>query len=121
MRPFAVHTMLLRFRICPAHELLKLRSQRRVAFHAPLTQLNEMRLEPLDRIAEGPVLPLVAWSIARRVVAGRMGRGPIGVKLDEGRTEVGASAICRPARCRVDGKEVVTVDPDAGHAIADRS
>ena len=80
-----------------------------------------MGLQPLDRIAERPVLPLVAGTIAARIVARRMRRGAIGEKLDQGRTVIGAGALGGPARYGIDGEEIVAVDADAGNAEADRA
>src|SRR5690606_20577484 len=68
---------------CGRYLLVEFLRERRVALLRPLTQRDEMLLEALDRIAERPALIFVLRTVARRIVAGRMGRGTIGHMFDQ--------------------------------------
>ena len=45
----------------------------------------------------------------------------VGEQLDQGRAEVGARPVGRPAGRGIDGERVVAVDAQAGNAVADRA
>src|SRR5262245_3871717 len=120
MRAFAQGAVALRFRIGSAHRLIELSGQRVVTLHAPLAQADQMGLQPLYRIAQRPVLPLVTRAIAARVIARRMWRDAIGEELDECRPMIGASAISGPARNGVDRKQIIAVDTEPRDSEADR-
>ena len=81
---------------------------------------DEVPLEPLDRVAERPRLPLVGRPVPRRVVGGRVGGDPVGDPLDQRRPVVAPGALARPPRGRDDGEVVVAVDTKCGDAVADR-
>ena len=94
---------------------------RRVALLVPLAERDQMRLQPLDRIAERPRLGLVGRAVAGRIVGGRMALGAIGEELDQRRPAVGARALGRPVHRGIDRERVIAVDAQAGDAIADRA
>ena len=50
-----------------------------------------------------------------------MAFGAIGEQLDQRRAAIGARALGRPFRRRVDREQVVAVDAQAGDAVADRA
>ena len=65
-----------------------------MALLGPFAELDQMPLQPLDRIAERPVLLIVLGAIARRIVAGGMRGGAVGHQFDQ------ASGRRRCARAR---------------------
>src|SRR5439155_12705744 len=87
----------------------------------PLAEPDQMARQALDRVAIGPVLPLVLGTVAGRVVARRMRRGAVGEQLDQRRAVIGAGPLRRPLRRRMDREEIVAVDPEASEAEADRA
>src|SRR5882757_3113147 len=88
-----------------------------VAFFGPFAESNQVSLEPLDGVTEGPMLLVVFRAVARRIIAGRMRRGTIGHQLDQCRSRAGARSFGRPLRHRIDGEKIVAVDADAGNAV----
>ena len=104
-----------------AHGRFAFGSHRRVAVLVPFAEREQMRLQPLDRVAERPRLGFVDRAVAARVVRGRMALGAIGEEFDQGRAEIGPRPLGRPAHRRIDRERVIAVDAQAGHAIADRA
>jgi hypothetical protein len=102
----------------PRRELLLLRG---VPFLVPFAEADQMELQPLDRIAERPMLALRLRPVAAGVVARRMALDAIGEHLDQGRAEIGAGPLRGPGGRGIDGERVVAVDPEPGDAVADRA
>ena len=75
-----------------------------------------MLLQPLDRIAQRPVLAFVAGPVAGGVVARRMRRNAVGEELDQCRPDIGPRPFGGPASDGMDGEKIIAVDPDAGNA-----
>ena len=91
----------------------------RSSSHSPSAM--QMRLQPLDRVAERPRSGFAGGTVAGRIVGGRMALGAIGEELDQRRAGVGPRALGRPARRGIDRERVIAVDAQAGDAIADRA
>ena len=89
----------------------------RSSSHSP--SATQVRLQPLDRVAERPRLGLVGRAVAGRVVGGRMALGAIGEELDQRRAAVRARALGRPLHRGIDRERVIAVDAQAGDAVAD--
>ncbi len=118
-RPLGHRPVLLRFFPRRRHFCGQLFFEFLVLFFRPLAAENKVLLQALDRIAEREVLPLVLWTVLRRVVARRVSAAPIGNELDHRRAAAAARAIRRPQRCGVDREEVIAVDADARDAEAE--
>ena len=86
---------------------------------APFAKRDEMFLQALDGIAQRPRLGFVGRAIARGIVARGMAFGAIGVVLDQRGAEIGARALRRPLRRRIDGEEIVAVHAQRRQAVAD--
>ncbi len=97
---------------------LEFRVERAVPLLRPFAELDQMLLEPFDRIAERPVLLVVLGAIASRVVAGRMRGGTIRHQLDQRRSGAGARPLRRPLRDRIHREKIIAVDTNSGDAVA---
>ena len=86
----------------------------------PFANLDQVLLEPLDRIAARPMIGLIRRPILRRVVARRMRISPISHKLYERRPAAAPRPLDRPRLGRVHGQEVVAVDAQARQSISVR-
>ena len=94
---------------------------RGVALVVPFAERDQVRLQPLDRVAERPRLGLVGRAVAGGIVRGRMALGAIGEELDQRRAAVGARALRCPLHRGIDRERVIAVDAQPGDAIADRA
>ena len=92
---------------------------RGVALVVPFADRDEVRLQPLDRVAQRPGLGFVPGPVAGRIVGGRMALGAIGEEFDQRRAVVGPRALGRPFDRGIDRERVIAVDAKAGDAIAD--
>src|SRR3954447_10344214 len=90
-----------------------------MALIVPNAAPDQVRLETLDGIAQRPMLVFVTRPVAARIVARRMRPGPVSEEFDQRRAEVGTGPPGGPARHRVDGKEIIAIDPDARNAESD--
>ena len=104
-------------------------TDRRVAFRGhgcvtlfiPFTERDEVRLQPLDRVAERPQLGFVGRAIAGRIVRRGVSFRAIGEELDECRTRIRSCTFRRPFDRGIDGERVITVDAKARDSVTDRS
>jgi hypothetical protein len=108
----------LRFLLRSANLGVELIELRLVALLVPLAERDQMLLQPLDGVAERPRLAGAFRTIRGRIVRGGMALDTIGEELDQGRTEIRASAVGGPTRDRVDGERVVSVDAQRRDAVA---
>ena len=74
---------------------------------------GQVRLDPLDRVEQLPVLLLGGHPVAGRVVGGGVRIHPVGEGLDHHRAVAGAAFLQRPPGDGQAGQHVVAVDPDA--------
>ena len=81
---------------------------------------SEIALEAPDALVLPLLLDALGVDVDRRIVRGRMRRGAVGDGLDERRAVAGARSLDGLARRLVDREHVASVDPDAGHPVADR-
>ena len=109
-----------RFALSGAHHFLDLGRQRRLLLIRPMTERDQVLLQPRDRVAQRPSRRLLGRPVAAGIVARRVALGPVGEKLDHAGPVVGAGALGGPTGRRVDGQEVVAVDPQRRQAVADR-
>src|SRR5882757_2359380 len=74
-----------------------------------------------DRVPLAPAFLLLDVAIARRVVRGGMGTGPVGHRLDHGGAAAVAGTFERGRGRLADGDDIVAVDPVGGEAVAGRT
>src|ERR1700730_6636461 len=116
-RPFAHRAEGHRFLPAGPDQRVEFSGECPMTLFGPLAEGNQVLLEPLDGVAERPMLLVVLGAVARRIIAGRMRRGTIGHQLDQRRSRAGARSFGRPLRHRIDGEKIVAVDADAGDAV----
>src|SRR3546814_12477786 len=76
----------------------------------PCPQLNEMALQPINRITEWPRGRLRTGAVAGWIIRCRMPLGTIGEKLDQGRPKTCTRAGGGTMRHGVNGPKIVPVD-----------
>src|SRR5450631_2931058 len=76
-RPFAHRAEAHRLLPAGADQGIELRGECAVALFGPFAESNQVFLEPVDRVAERPMLLVVFGAVTRRIIAGRMRRGTI--------------------------------------------
>jgi hypothetical protein len=94
--PSAEDAVLLGLPSARADLLGDLAVHRGMALLVPFAERDEVRLQPLDRIAERPFAARRRRTIFGRIVRGRMALGAVGEMLDQGRALIGARALGGP-------------------------
>src|SRR5215467_23018 len=87
---------------------------------APRFLADEIGAQPHDRLLLPARLNLLGWTVARRVIGGRMVAQPIGQRLDQPRPATRASLRDRLLRCGAHGDDVVAVNLLADKTRGDR-
>src|SRR5258706_1785411 len=106
-----------RFLPLDGHLLGELLGQTLVAFLRPFTEHDQVLLEALDRIAQGPALVFVPRPVAGRIVAGWMRRRAVGDEFDHRGPAPRAGTVRGPAGRGIDGEKIVAVDAQAGQPV----
>ena len=84
----------------------------------PFADGDEVPLQPVQGVAEGPQGRLVGGAVAGRVITGGVWAGPVGEHLDEGPPEVVARPLLGPPGGGIDRQEVIAIDPQGRQAVA---